>query len=278
MTAAVPAPLLHPAIDPLTERARAMWTAGDFGRIATSYARGADDFIARLRLAPGEQVLDVACGTGNLALPAARAGALVTGIDLAPNLVDQARAHAAREGLPADFDIGDAERMPYAGESFATVVTMFGVMFAPRPERAAAELLRVTRPGGRIAMASWTPAGFIGQMFKTTAAFVPPPAGAASPLLWGSEAAVRERLGAAVASIAFERRLITFEFPFSPAEVVDAFELWYGPTVRAFAALESAGRHELRRALERLWTEHNEASDGTTQVRSEYLEAIAVVG
>jgi SAM-dependent methyltransferase len=267
-----------PATDPLTERARATWTAGDFGRIATGYERGASEFIARLRLRPGERVLDVACGTGNLALPAARAGALVTGIDLAPNLVAQARAHAAREGLPADFDVGDAEGMPYADGSFATVVTMFGAMFAPRPERAAAELLRVTRPGGRIAMASWTPTGFIGEMFKTTARFVPPPADVASPLLWGTEAAVRERLGPAVASLAFERRLITFDFPFSAPEVVDTFQLWYGPTVRAFAALEVTRRLELRRALDRLWTEHNEATDGTTRVRSEYLQAIAIVG
>ena len=264
--------------DPHTERTRATWTAGDFGRIATSYARGAGEFIARLRIKPGERVLDVACGTGNLALPAARSGALVTGIDLAPNLIDQARALAAGEGLPVAFDVGDAERMPYKDGSFATVVTMFGAMFAPRPDRAAAELLRVTRSGGRIAMASWTPTGFVGRMLKTTVRFVPPPAGVPSPLLWGTESAVRERLGAGVVSLAFERRLITFEFPFSPSAVVDCFQLWYGPTVRAFAAMDPSRRHELRRALDRLWTEHNEASDGTTQVRSEYLEAVAIVG
>jgi ubiquinone/menaquinone biosynthesis C-methylase UbiE len=278
MTATPSAPIAHGSTDPLTERTFATWTAGDFGRIATSYARGAGEFIARLQLKPGEKVLDVACGTGNLTLPAARAGALVTGIDIAPNLVTQARALAASEGLPATFDVGDAERMPYADASFATVVTMFGVMFAPRPERAAAELLRVTRPGGRIAMASWTPTGFIGQMFKATAGFVPPPAGLASPLLWGTETAVRERLGAKATSVAFERRLITFEFPFTPTEVVDAFQLWYGPTVRAFAGLDDTNRRALRQALERLWAEHNEATDGTTRVRSEYLEAIAVVG
>jgi SAM-dependent methyltransferase len=266
------------ATDPHTERTRATWTAGDFGRIATSYARGAGEFIARLRLKPGEHVLDVACGTGNLALPAARSGALVTGIDIAPNLIDQARALAASESLPIAFDVGDAERMPYEGGSFATVVTMFGAMFAPHPDRAAAELLRVTRPGGRIAMASWTPTGFIGEMLKTTVRFVPAPAGVPWPLLWGTEPVVRERLGAEVASLAFERRLITFEFPFSPPEVVDCFQLWYGPTVRAFAALEPSRRLELRRELDRLWTEHNEATDGTTRVRSEYLEAIAVVG
>ena len=278
MTATPSAPISHGSTDPLTERTFATWTAGDFGRIATSYARGAGEFITRLQLRPGEKVLDVACGTGNLTLPAARAGALVTGIDIAPNLVEQARALAATEGLPATFDVGDAEQMPYTDGSFATVVTMFGAMFAPRPDRAAAELLRVTRPGGRIAMASWTPSGFVGQMFKATAAFVPPPPGLPSPLLWGTEQAVHERLGAAVASLAFERRLITFEFPFTPAEVVDAFQLWYGPTVRAFGALDDTGRQALRQELERRWAEHNEATDGTTRVRSEYLEAIAIVG
>ena len=278
MTATPSAPTSHGSTDPLTERTFATWTAGDFGRIATSYARGAGEFITRLQLRPGEKVLDVACGTGNLTLPAARAGALVTGIDIAPTLIEQARALAASEGLPATFDVGDAEQMPYADGSFATVVTMFGAMFAPRPDRAAAELLRVTRPGGRIAMASWTPTGFVGQMFKATAAFVPPPPGLPSPLLWGTERAVRERLGAAVASLAFERRLITFEFPFTPAEVVDAFQLWYGPTVRAFGALDDTGRQALRQALEGMWAEHNQATDGTTRVRSEYLEAIAIVG
>jgi SAM-dependent methyltransferase len=169
------------APDPLTERVRVTWTAGDFGRIAKTYERGAAEFIARLGLRPGEQVLDVACGTGNLALPAARAGALVTGIDIAPNLIEQAQASAAEEGLPVAFEVGDAERLPYADAGFASVVSMFGTMFAARPERAAAELLRVTRPGGRIALASWTPAGFVGEMLKTTVRFVPPPAGLPSP-------------------------------------------------------------------------------------------------
>jgi SAM-dependent methyltransferase len=263
--------------DPLTERIQATWTSGDFGRIAKGYERGAAEFIERLRLLPGEPVLDLACGTGNLALPAARTGARVAGIDIAPNLIDQARENAAREGLPIDFEVGDAELLPYPGEAFRTVVSMFGVMFAPRPERAAAELLRVTRPRGRIAMANWTPTGFIGEMLKTTVRFVPPPAGVPSPLLWGTEEAVRERLGGGCTSLAFERRLITLEYSFGPAEVVDYFRLWYGPTLRAFAVLDEAGREELRCEMERLWTDRNEATDGTTRVRSEYLEVIAVV-
>ena len=264
-------------LDPLTERVRATWTSGDFGRIAKGYERGAAEFIERLGLLPGEPVLDVACGTGNLSLPAARAGALVIGIDIAPNLILQAQTNAAREGLPVDFEVGDAERLRYADAAFRTVVSMFGVMFTPRPERAAAELLRVTRPRGRIAMANWTPTGFVGEMLKTTVRFVPAPAGVPSPLLWGTEDAVRERLGGGCTSLALTRRLITFEYPFGPAEVVEYFRLWYGPTLRAFAVLDEAGREELRRELERLWADRNEANDGTTRVRSEYLEVIAIV-
>jgi len=264
-------------IDPLTERSRATWTSGDFGRIAAGYIRGAGEFIARLELGAGERVLDVACGTGNLAIPAARTGASVTGIDIAPNLVAQAKARAAAESLAINFDVGNAEDLPYDSGSFDTSVTMFGAMFAARPERAAAELLRVTKSGGRIAMANWTPTGFIGQMLKATVAYAPAPAGVASPLLWGTEAAARDRLEAGCRSLTLARRVITFEYPFPPEQVVTEFRLWYGPTLRAFASLDDQGREGLRRDLERLWNEHNRADDGTTRVESEYLEVVGVV-
>lgn len=154
-------------IDALKSRLKATWMAGDFGLIAKSYEAGAAEFVRRIGLVPGSRVLDVACGTGNLAVPAARTGAEVTGVDIATNLLEQARARAAAEGLTARFDEGDAEMLPYPDASFDAVISMFGVMFAPRPERSAAELLRVCRPGGRIALANWTPSGFVGQMFKT---------------------------------------------------------------------------------------------------------------
>lgn len=266
-----------PIFDPLTERTRATWTSGDFGRIAAGYVRGAGEFIARLELGAGERVLDVACGTGNLAIPAARTGAGVTGIDIAPNLVAQAKARAAAESLTIGFDVGDAEQLPYESGSFDASVTMFGAMFAARPERAAAELLRVTRSGGRVAMANWTPTGFIGQMLEATVAYAPAPAGIASPLLWGTEDAVRDRLGAGCRSLTLSRRIITFEYPVPPEQVVTEFRLWYGPTLRAFASLDEQGRDSLRRALEQLWTEHNRADDGTTRVESEYLEVVGVV-
>lgn len=163
--------------DALAARTKATWMAGDFGKIAKSYEPGAAEFIERLHFQPGEQVLDVACGTGNLAIPAARSGAQVTGIDIAPNLVEQAQAWAHSEGLAIRFEEGNAEQMPYADASFDAVVTMFGAMFAPRPASTAAELVRVCRPGGRIAMANWMPDGFIGQMFKIIGKHVPPAQG-----------------------------------------------------------------------------------------------------
>jgi len=264
-------------LDPIGERVRATWTSGDFGRIAKGYSLGSGEFIARLGLYPNEPVLDLACGSGNLAIPAARAGASVTGIDIAPNLVSQAQTRALAEGLSIRFDVGDAEQLPYANGEFTTVVTMFGAMFAARPERAAAEMLRVTRSGGRIAMANWTPSGFIGEMLRMTTKYVAPPTGISSPLLWGTEDAVRARLGSGVKSLTLTRRLITFEYPFGPEETVNQFRLWYGPTLRSFAVLDEPNRGALRRDLERLWTDHNRATDGTTRVQAEYLEILAVV-
>ena len=265
------------ALDPLTERVRATWTAGDYGRIAKGITRGAGECVARLGFAAQEPVLDVACGSGNLAISAARLGASVTGIDIAPNLVSQAQSRAAAEGLSIRFDVGDAERLPYGDGAFQTVVTLFGAMFAARPARAASELKRVTRSGGRIVMANWTPSGFIGEMSRLTAGYVLPPSGVPSPLLWGTEDAVRSRLGPGVSSLGLTRRHITFEYPFGPEEVVSLFRLWYGPTLRAFAALDETNRTGLRRDLEQLWRDNNRANDGTTRVQSEYLEVIAVV-
>ena len=276
MTSIIDQSALAPAVDALTERVRATWTAGDFGRIAAGYVGSAAEFIARLELSRNERVLDVACGTGNLAIPAARAGASVVGVDIAPNLIAQARARAADEGFPITFDVGDAEALPYESDSFDSVITMFGAMFAARPERAASELLRVTRPGGRIAMANWTPTGFIGQMLKTTVAYVPPAQSVPSPLLWGSEDMARTRLGVGLSSLALTRRVVTFEYPFSPEQVVNEFRLWYGPTLRAFAALDEEKRIAFRLDLERLWREHNRADDGTTRVESEYLEVVGI--
>jgi len=268
--------VISPEMEVLKTKLKATWSAGDFGQIARAYLPGAAEFIAGLDLQPGEKVLDVGCGSGSSALPAARTGAIVTGVDIAPNLVEQARINAQAEGLVCRFDEGDAEALVFEDESFDTVITMFGAMFAPRPEKVAAELIRVCRPGGRIVMANWTPGSLIGKMFNLTALYVPPPS-MPSPILWGDEATVSERLQGGIAGLELNRRLMTFIFPFSPAEVVEHYRKYFGPTQKAFLALEGDQDKQtaLRRDLEKLWTGNNLASDGTTRIESEYLEVVA---
>ena len=262
-------------MEALKSRLRATWIAGDFGVIARSIEVGAEEFVGRLDLKAGMSVLDVACGTGNLALPAAKTGANVTGIDIAPNLIEQAIARAAAEGIDAKFEVGDAEALPYPDESFDVAMTMFGAMFAPRPDVTASELVRVCKEGGLIAMANWTPEAFTGQMFKLGAKHVPPPPGMPSPVLWGTEDAVRERLADGISDLQMTRRKIMFNYPMPPADVVEQFRLYFGPTVVAFSKLDANGQAALRSDLEALWTEHNQATDGTTAVESEYLEVRA---
>ena len=262
-------------IEGLKSKLKMTWMVGDFGLIAKSYETGAADFVNRLGLTPGNQVLDVACGTGNLTIPAAKSGASVTGVDIATNLLDQARARAQREGLSIKFDEGDAEQLPYEGSSFDTVISMYGAMFAPRPELVAEELLRVTRPGGTIAMANWTAEGFVGKMFKIISSHVPPP-NIPSPIQWGNQETVQERLGKG-ATLTCTRRLISLTFPLNSKDLIEFWRLYYGPTNRAFEALASfPEKHAtLRKELEQLWTAHNQATDGSMHVEAEYLEVIA---
>jgi len=262
----------------LKDRLRDTWIAGDFGQIAKSIEAGAAEFVTRLDLKPGMRVLDVACGTGNLAIPAAKLGADVTGIDIAPNLIEQAKNRSEAEGLNAGFEVGDAEALPYEDGSFDVVMTMFGAMFAPRPDVTAAELKRVCRPGGLIAMANWTPEAFTGQMFKANAKHVPPPPGMPSPILWGKEENVQERFAEGISDLQTTKRKIMFAYPFGPAEVVEHFKKYFGPTQKSFESLHAHGQDALRKDLEQLWTEHNRASDGTTLVESEYLEVKATLG
>ena len=266
---------MSPEMETLKGKLRGMWIAGDFGQIAKMIEHGAVEFVDRLDLKPGMKVLDVACGTGNLAIPAAKKGADVTGIDIAPNLVDGAIARAKEEGVEAKFEVGDAEALPYEDNSFDIVMTMFGAMFAPRPDVTAAELIRVTKPGGLIAMANWTPEGFAGQMFKTNAKHVPPPPGMPSPVLWGTEDAVKERLSDGISDLKMTRTPIMFNYPFSPADVVEYFRTYFGPTQKAFESLDEDGQAALRTDLEALWSEKNRATDGSTEVESEYLEVLA---
>src|SRR5579859_6401869 len=205
-------------LDQLKQRMRSAWMAGDFGQIARYSTNAAEAFIDRLQIQPGSRVLDVACGTGNLAIPAARKGAQVWGVDIAPNLLEQARKRAAAEGLDATFEEGDAEQLPYPDAHFDVVMTMFGAMFAPRPELVAAELARVCRPGGIIAMANWTPEGFVAKQFALGNRYAPPPEGVPPPVLWGDEQVVRQRLGAVTSEIRTARRTADFDYPFSRSE------------------------------------------------------------
>jgi len=267
---------MTPEMESLKARLKATWMAGDYGHFAKYLEPGALDFLARLSVAPGTRMLDVGCGAGQIAIPAARAGVRVTGVDIAVNSIEQARARAQAEGLDVHFDEGDAEMLAFADGTFDLVVSLIGAMFAPRPERVAAELVRVCRPGGRIVMANWTPEGFVGQMFKTIGKHVPPSPLMPSPLLWGNEAAVRERLQGGIAELQMTKRLYPFHYPFAPPEVVEFYRSYYGPTNRAFATLDAAGQAALYSDLEQLWAQHNRATDGSTRYEAEYLEVVAL--
>lgn len=263
-------------MEALKARLKATWMSGDYAHFAKPMEPGAHEFLARIAVPPGTEMLDVGCGAGQIAIPAAKAGVHVTGVDIAANLIQQAQSRALAEGLTVRFEEGDAEMLAYDDESFDVVVSLIGAMFAPRPERVAAELVRVCRPGGRIIMANWTPEGFVGQIFKTMGKHVPPPPLMPSPLLWGNESTVRDRLKEGVSSIQVSRQQYPFYYPFGPEEVVEFFRMYYGPTNRAFASIDINRQAALRQDLEQLWRNANRATDGTTLYDAEYLEVVAV--
>ena len=263
-------------METLKARLKATWMSGDYGHFATYLEAGALDFLSRIQIEPGARVLDVASGAGQTAIPMSRVGAKVTGIDIATNLIEKARDRAQAENLDARFEEGDAEMLPYPDGSFDIVISLIGAMFAPRPELVAAELKRVCRPGGRIIMGNWTQTGFVGQMFKIHGKHVPPPAIMAPPVKWGEEDVVRERFKDGISHLKLSRRIYPFRYPFPPAEVVEFFRTYYGPSHKAFAALDAEKQSALRIELEQLWTEHNTATDGTTSIDSEYLEVVAI--
>ena len=262
-------------IEALKTRLKATWMDGNYDYFSRFMETSAVEFLDRLGVQPGTSLLDVACGSGQLALIAARRGVITTGVDIATNAILAARGRADAEGLAIRFDEGDAEDLPYEDGSFDVVASLFGAMFAPRPEWVAGEMVRVCRPGGTIAMGNWTREGFIGQMFKTFARFIAPP-GMPSPVLWGDEATVRERLGADTSELRMTRVNYRFDYPFPPAGVVEFFRQNYGPTTRAFASLGESDQAALRAELVDLWASHNRSADpNRTQVDAEYLEVIA---
>jgi SAM-dependent methyltransferase len=260
-------------MDQIKQAMRATWMAGDFGVIAKTIEGSAQDLVRRLAIPAGQHVLDVATGTGNVALPLARSGCIVTGVDIAPNLLEQARARAAADGLTIQFDEGDAEEMPYPDASFDAVTTMFGAMFAPQPERVAAELARVLKPGGLLAMANWNPESFTGRMFRTGAKHAPPPPGVPPPVQWGDPDKARERLAAGFNDIQTELVPLNFEMDTNAAGAVNTFRTYFGPTKMAFARLDDAGKAALEADLVELWSSANTADDPehATLVPNTYL-------
>ena len=265
-----------PDLAAIKSKQQQTWSSGDFHVIAALIQPTAERLVDSADLHAGMRVLDVATGSGNAAIAAARLGATVEGVDYVPALLERGRLRAAAEGYDIRFVEGDAEALPYADGEFDAVTTIFGSMFAPDHRQAAAELLRVTRPGGTIAIASWTPEGFIGQMFKTVGKHVPPPAGVASPILWGTEAHLRGLFGGGISSLSVAERTFTWRFTSAQA-LVDTFRTWYGPTVKAFAALDEAARPALEADLVALVESFDRlAADDSIAVPATYLEAVAV--
>ncbi len=266
-----------PPMEHIKAAMRSTWMAGDFGVVAKTIAAGAEQFVHRVPPPPGALVLDVACGTGNVTIPLARLGAITTGVDIAPNLLVQARERAAAERLQISFDEGDAEALPYPDASFDFVFTMFGAMFAPRPALVAAELARVLKPGGTLAMANWNPASFSGSMFRVGSQHAPPPPGVPPPVQWGDNAIVRERLSSGFGDIRTELIPIDFDMPMSPAETVGFFRRYFGPTQMAYQQVGASGEAALTNDLVALWSSANTAGDPDrhTLVPNEYLQVIA---
>lgn len=267
-----------PDLDQLKAGMRAVWMAGDFGKIASYSEEEAEHFAASLGITEGMRVLDVACGTGNLSLPAARRKAIVTGVDIASNLLRQARHRAAEKNLDITFEEGDAEDLPFREGEFDMVISMFGAMFAPRPDLVAREMARVCRHGGKIAMANWTAGGFAGKMFQLNHKYLPPPPGITPPVLWGDEATVRARFDAVGVTVETKRRLMMFNYPHPPADVVQFFIDYFGPNTMAYARMDPAKQVLYRADLENLWTQYNQSTDGKTLVENEYLALIGTRG
>jgi ubiquinone/menaquinone biosynthesis C-methylase UbiE len=261
----------------IKQRQRAMWSTGDYPDIARKIQIAADAVVEAVGVQDGERLLDVATGSGNAAVAAARRGARVTGLDLTPELLEAATARAAGDGVEIEFVQGDAEALPFEDGSFDRVTSVFGAMFAPDQRQAAAELLRVVRPGGTVAVAAWTPEGVNGQMFGTLAKYMPPPPeGFKPPILWGVEDAVRE-LFAGAAEVTCARLPATDSVRADSAEAwVDYTERVLGPTILAKRALEPSGAWDAARAdLIALYERHNVATDGTYLAHPEYLLTVA---
>ena len=262
-----------PDLAALKTRQQAAWSSGDYAVIGTTLQIVGEELCEALDLRSGQKVLDVAAGNGNVTLAAARRWCEVLSTDYVPSLLARGRARAAAEGLSVEFQEADAEALPFADNSFDAVVSTFGVMFTPNQDKAAAEMLRVCKSGGQIGLANWTPEGFIGQVFKTLGKHLPPPAGAKSPALWGTHGRLKEMFGPGATTIKAEPRNFMFRYR-SPEHFLDLFKTYYGPMLKAFAALDPAKQTELHNDLHALIVRLNKATDGTMVVPGEYLQVI----
>jgi SAM-dependent methyltransferase len=268
---------VQPDLAAVKQRQQQTWASADYAAVAARIVPMAEGLAQNAALRAGDRVLDVATGSGNAALAAARCGCEVTGIDYVPALLERARARAAAEGLEVEFAEGDAEHLAFPDASFDAVLSCLGVMFTPDQERAAAELVRVCKPGGTIGLVNWTPAGFIGQLLRTVGKHVPPPAGVRPPPQWGTEERLGELLGDAVSRLDIQRRTFVFRFR-SPDDFATFFRDNYGPVHKAFGALDEPGRERLYDDLTALAREHDREEGPSVAMPAEYLEVVATRG
>src|SRR6476620_5292322 len=262
-----------PDLAALKTRQQAAWSSGNYAIVGTTLQIVGEQLCEALDIKAGAKVLDVAAGNGMASLAAARRWCDVTSTDYVPALLERGRARAEAEGMEIEFREADAENLPFGANSFDTVLSTFGVMFTPNQDRASAELLRVCKPRGQIGLANWTPEGFIGQVFKTLGKYLPPPAGAKSPALWGTRARLTEMFDAEARSIKAESRLFKFRYR-SPEHFLDVFKTYYGAVLKAFAALDPVKQEELHNDLHALIVRMNRSGDGTMVVPSEYLDVV----
>lgn len=259
----------------LTRRQQGVWASGDFSVVAALVHPVAERLAENAELRPGWRVLDVATGSGNAAIAAARYGAEVVGLDYVPAMLERGRIRAAAEGLPVSFVEGDAQALPFADGEFDAVISVYGAMFAPDQRLAAGELARVTRSGGTIALASWTPDSFVGRIFEVVSRFVPAPPGAPVPFVWGTEEGLHTLFGPHIGELRARERTFTMRFT-SPDRFVEFFRTWYGPTLRAFDTTPESDRPELHRQLADLARDADVLKDGRSiAIPAVYLEAIA---
>lgn len=262
-------------LDAVKARQQATWSDGDYAVIGTTLQIVGESLCEAIDVRSGERVLDVAAGNGNAALAAARRWCEVTASDYVPALLERARERAVADRLPIEFRTADAEKLPFADASYDVVMSTFGVMFTPDQQRAASEMLRVCRPGGKIGLANWTPESFIGQLFKAIGKHIPPPPGVRPPSLWGTEVRLAELFGDSATSIDLQRRNFVFRYR-SPAHWLEVFRTYYGPTKRAFEALDAQGSKELEQDILALLVRSNRSGDGTLVLPSEYAEVVIV--